>query len=222
MASRGTKHFLWYFLTILVTFGQFLDAAPWERKIKDEVKPKADGLEVRLDYELYKRDNPGYLFSSHLKFDEKPEISDKQLKTMAIEGYKEMEGMISEYGIGNRGKPTVITILAFDNEIFLASSQKGDPAITEDSPVTDDLDRCRDEFNKGKGTNTDHTNQRKCGEVMAFDHYYKSRVDPAKLGPDARIAAIAKVKQDGVADYIVIPPCGTGEAVSGALASPME
>ncbi|KJZ75267.1 hypothetical protein HIM_05461 [Hirsutella minnesotensis 3608] len=227
MASYSTNRFLLCFLTIFFAIFQVLNAAPVNEEkpkptptavrkllpIKPEVTPTSDSLEVRLDYGLYTNTPEAILFSSHLEFVEsepKPEISDRQLKMIAVDAYKEMEKMVQDYQFGSKWKPSVLTIVAVDNELILASSQRGALSITEGDQVSKDLDECRGD------SENDHTNARKCGEVNAFDAYYKSHINPDRLkdNKNARVAAITTVKkgkpkEGGDEDYVIVPPCGT-------------
>ncbi|KAK2608477.1 hypothetical protein QQS21_002939 [Conoideocrella luteorostrata] len=210
VSSRFTR-LLWLYLTILLTFSQELVAKPTK---SSEALPKVpldpDGLQVQLDHGLYESPKRSVLFSSHLRFKKKPSISDGQVKGLAVQAYKEMESLLSKYKFGNRRTPNVMTALVVDNEIIFASSQKGETVIGKDSEVSKDLDLC-----KGESTN-DHKNQRRCGEVMAFDEYYKSRVNPKKLDKTARIVSIARQRDaEGVYQYAIIAPCGTVEDNGG-------
>lgn len=73
--------------------------------IEDEVRPNGDSLGIRLDYELSKK--APILFSSRLELTEDPKISDRQLKILTADAYKEMEIMTKKYKFGNAKKPNV-------------------------------------------------------------------------------------------------------------------
>jgi hypothetical protein len=92
---------------------------------------------MRLNYTLATRwpqalSNTGkqvrrsFMWSSHLKFS-KPvsEISDAQLWQMAHDLYAEMVQDMTQYSIGEGNQPIGMSVLAFGNEIILASSEKG-------------------------------------------------------------------------------------------------
>ncbi|OAQ62480.1 hypothetical protein VFPPC_06896 [Pochonia chlamydosporia 170] len=203
MASHRTTRLVWSCIALLLVFSQVLLAAP---KFKPEVTPDPNGLEVRLDYALYTGEKRRILFSSHLTFGEGLRITDKQLRSLGIEAYKEMEAMGRAYELGKNAMPNVMTILTFGNEIILASSQKGKDKPDIGEEITEELNACFAGFGK------DHANQRKCGEVMAIDQYYKSRAGAPKLDIRARIAAIVANKDATSANpYIILAPCGTND-----------
>ncbi|KAF3398635.1 hypothetical protein DPV78_007101 [Talaromyces pinophilus] len=79
---------------------------------------------------------------------------------------------MSQYQVGKRFKPGALTILAWGNEIILASSQKGSNSFTyegEPSKVLEILQMCQTTYleNYKAGTATGHRTQGKCGEEMS-------------------------------------------------------
>ncbi|KAM3449331.1 hypothetical protein MY3296_007027 [Beauveria thailandica] len=197
--------FLWYYLTILLAFGQVLVAQL--PKVEPEI-PK-DGLQIRLERELFSKQQ-SVVYASHLEFDDAPEISDRQFLKIAIDAFKEMRHMVDENKLGKKKIPNVMTTLLVGKEMIFASSAKGsnDP-IKEDGQVQEDLAEC------GQGSENKHKNNGRCGEVMAFHEYYESRVDPKKLGKDsgARIVAIAFPWDADLATAQpeILAPCGSGD-----------
>ncbi|EPE34803.1 hypothetical protein GLAREA_10498 [Glarea lozoyensis ATCC 20868] len=120
-------------------------------------------LKVRLDFPMATlpllRENgmpdsayisaPCYMWSSHITFPNSVGvISDAQLWQIALEAGREMEDEFEQYEMMNRNKklPGAMTVLAFDREIIVASSQKGRFSFVydcSDTPVKRDLKRCR-------------------------------------------------------------------------------
>ncbi|KID96710.1 hypothetical protein MAJ_07337, partial [Metarhizium majus ARSEF 297] len=189
MASYGITRLLWLYLGLLLAFGQVLNA------IEDEVVPDADSLRIRLDYQLYQK-NP-ILFSSRLEFTEEPQVSDRQMMTLAVDAYKEMEAMTAKYKFGAAKRPNTMTTMIVGNEIFFASPIKKGDSLKLGPGVEADLAAC------GPGT---HRNQARCGE----DAYYKANIGSEKLSnSEARIVAIMKLKKPGPngEEYIIQAPC---------------
>ncbi|KAK2598160.1 hypothetical protein QQS21_005711 [Conoideocrella luteorostrata] len=187
--------FLWCCVAILLAFSQVLDA------IENEVIPSDDSLQIRLDYELYKQ--KPILFSSRLTLTEEPKISDSQLKTLAVDAYKEMEVMTEKYNFGGAKRPSTMTTLVVGKEIIFASSVKKGDTIELGPETTEHLANCGEGIHKNKG---------RCGEVMTFDDYYRSNVDGKKLdkSSNARIVAITKHKKANTdsSEYAILDPCG--------------
>jgi hypothetical protein len=91
---------------------------------------------------------------------------------MAFNAYGYIEADMSQYQVGKRFKPGALTILAWGNEIILASSQKGSNSFTyegEPSKVLEILQMCQTTYleNYKAGTATGHRTQGKCGEEMS-------------------------------------------------------
>ncbi|KAF4953315.1 hypothetical protein FGADI_6081 [Fusarium gaditjirri] len=220
-------------LFILLLFSQFLDA------IDLSVKHPAQGqLKVRLDYGLATQPIPGlseskrkenqhrYLFSSYLVFNEPvSSITDGQLRMIAQVAHGEMEKDMQQYkpAFFPKGStkpsylPSVMTIVAFGNEIILSSSQKGRDGFIDEwpqSPVKLALDRCstlwRERVVNDPGNNADpaawHKNQAKCGEVNAFHQYYMTHTTAIpEVDPKVRVTTVVK----GSKGFSILPPCGT-------------
>ncbi|KAG9501651.1 hypothetical protein J7337_007342 [Fusarium musae] len=219
-------------LFILLFFCQFLEA------IDLSVKHPAGGqLKIRLDYGLATQPLRGvpesrrqesqhrYLWSSYLVFNEPvSSITDGQLRMMAQVAHKEMETDMQKYkpGVflqGGRPKylPSVMTIVAFENEIIFSSSQKGMDGFLNDwpqSPVKLALDRCsalwRDRVINDPSSNANpaagHKNKAKCGEVNSFHQYYMTHTTPiSEVDPKVRVTTVLKVGRD----YKILAPCGT-------------
>ncbi|KND93462.1 hypothetical protein TOPH_01958 [Tolypocladium ophioglossoides CBS 100239] len=223
MASLRQTLYLVFLVTLFV-FCKVLNAADFSQKREPE-----GPLQVRLDYTLASRDTRKWdgahqwVFSTHLTFNGKvADITNGQLKKIAVDAYKEMEVDILQYNPTRdlrSGKPQYLpgamTIMAFGNEIILSSSQRGNPAFINevaDSPVRAKLELCQifwRDFVAGPNADLrmlDHKNQRKCGEIMAFHQYYQVHdQDISEIEPKARVTTVLKRSDK----YEIIPPCGT-------------
>lgn len=83
------------------------------------------------------------LFSSHLTFnDDVSSITDGQLTQMALDAYNEIAGARTQYGLNRDTQPGALSVMAFDKEIILASSQKGKTSFTYEMTQTDVLNPC--------------------------------------------------------------------------------
>ncbi|KID96518.1 hypothetical protein MAJ_07454, partial [Metarhizium majus ARSEF 297] len=207
MSPYRTSSFLWHYLIFVLAIGQVLAAKPKASKnASPRIPPDEDSLHVQLDYDLYKSQPQTIIFSSHLRFRDEPKISDRQLRDLGIEAYHEMEKMAAKYNFGNRQRPYIMATLAAGNDIIFASSIKGQSSIGQGDQVSKDLEACQ-----GISVNG-HKNFGVCGEVMAFDKYYKSRVGLQKLDKNARILPIGrKLNAGGAFEYSIFTPCGTTE-----------
>ncbi|ENH67881.1 hypothetical protein FOC1_g10005307 [Fusarium oxysporum f. sp. cubense race 1] len=122
---------------------------------------------------------------------------------MAQNAHKEMEIDMMQYDPEDKDGqfailPTVMTILAFDNKIILASSQRGRSGFINEwpqSPVKLSLDRCsvfwRERALANPTTYSNpyswHRNKAKCGEVNSFHLYYMTNDRPIPdLSPKMR------------------------------------
>ncbi|KLO82605.1 uncharacterized protein LW93_9809 [Fusarium fujikuroi] len=223
-------------LFILLLFSQFLDAIDLSVK-----HPPPGHLKVRLDYGLATQPIPGvtesrrresqhrYLFSSYLVFNEPvASITDGQLRQMAQVAHGEMEKDMQQYKptvFADKGQtkptylPSVMTIVAFGNEIILSSSQKGLDGFLNQWPQSPNklaLDRCsalwRDRVVNDPESIADpaagHKNKAKCGEVNAFHQYYMTHTTSIpEVKPKVRVTTVVKGRQG----YTILPPCGTDD-----------
>ncbi|RSL41118.1 hypothetical protein CEP53_012951 [Fusarium sp. AF-6] len=238
MASRNPSR-LGLLLLLIVAFAHLLEGYDLSKRLEPKGK-----LQVRLDISLAREELKGvkppegrlrWQWSSYLTFwDDVREISDGQLKKMAIDAYMEMEADALQYKLQPESKenkrakrtPGVMTILAWPHGILLASSQKGASGfITDenkdlvDSEVLRILNLCGSIFQENTitpqqpdGISTDHINERKCGEVYAYRLY--ERIDNNnKLkdwDPPARVTSVSRERlEDGSwgDGYIIVPPC---------------
>jgi hypothetical protein len=143
---------------------------------------------------------------------------------MAFNAYGYIEADMSQYQVGKKFKPGALTILAWGNEIILASSQKGSNSFTyegEPSKVLQILQMCQTTYLRdySAGTATKHRTEGKCGEEMAAHLYYllpttkASGIDlPAQ---HAVIGTVGKNPDTGLVE--MKDPCGPGSIVSHYL-----
>ncbi|KAF4269361.1 hypothetical protein KXX13_001510 [Aspergillus fumigatus] len=170
-----------------------------------ERKQPQGRLGITLDYGLARNWPPSiddrgadtqrnWFYSSHLTFKEPVStITDGQLWQMVRDALDEIPAVLTQYGISkNKGGSNVMTVLAFSNEIILASSKKSVDSFTY-------------EFGDGNTPNNElpiHKNQGHCGEPMAAHLYYASHTTPL-AEQNARVATIVYKSR--------APPCGTGK-----------
>ncbi|KID84338.1 hypothetical protein MGU_08424 [Metarhizium guizhouense ARSEF 977] len=200
--------FLWFYLTLLLAFGQVLTAQGGKKwQIGEEPKLAEDGLQIKLDRDLYTHQG-SIVYTSHLEFDEKPEISDSQLYQIARDAFNEMQASAIDNGLTKK-IPNVMTTLLVGNELIFASSAKGPQnPYDQDSQVQEDLKVCAD-ANEGRL----HKNGGRCGEVMAFHDWYESHVRSGPLEPTegTKIVAISFQKTADGGDErepLILAPCG--------------
>ncbi|KAK2609216.1 hypothetical protein QQS21_002298 [Conoideocrella luteorostrata] len=220
----------WKFLNLLVLFLAALShisAVNVERKLE----PKGP-LKVRLDYSLAGQkpmtntdSQIMWLFSSHLKFkNDVSSISDLQLKQIAYDAYPEMVRDMLQYkpvlDRTNKGFPErlpgVMTLLAWGNEIILASSMKGKLAFLTEmnaSPVRTTLEQCQTFPGAVRDRKYGHMRDARCGEVSALHLFYKKY--PNKSLKDFKDKVrIVTVERKGDT-YKVINPCGWNKDTNG-------
>jgi hypothetical protein len=107
-----------------------------------ERKQPQGPLGIMLDYGLAKSWPPSindrgaeaqrnWFYSSHLTFKEPVSmITDGQLWQMARDALDEIPAVLTQYSISkNKGISRAMTVLAFGNEIILASMKKGDDSF---------------------------------------------------------------------------------------------
>ena len=131
------------------------------------------------------------IFSSHIVLNGPvSQFRDGQLWQIALDAYDEIQPDMEQYGMrfAQQWAPGAMTILAWDNEIILASSQKGPQSFTYDyqgedaTPVLAQLNECQTqlqlllESESREGEETPvvgiHRTSGKCGEEMAAHLYY--------------------------------------------------
>ncbi|KAK1961674.1 hypothetical protein LY78DRAFT_286838 [Colletotrichum sublineola] len=201
-------------------------------------------LGIQLDFSLFRSWPPNnngaetggkgagkkrsFVFSSRLKFKQATDvahISDKQLTSLAIEAYKEMEALCGDtkYNIALENRPSVITAMAYDDEIILSSSQRGSTSFSYGDPdhpdsrpraniVKQQLDLCQQTFMhnipEADRQKVQHRNNGQCGEQLVAHAFYNTHPEPdADLGRvNGRVTTVQKSGSRGI---IAIDPCNT-------------
>lgn len=220
MIITSSRTFSSLAIGILLAFSHVLDAS----NLNEKLEPKGQ-LGVRLDYELatlrtsQKDSNHNWMWSSHLTFNEEVKtITAGQLTKIAVDAYKEMEADFMRYDISDDFTllPGVMSILAFDKEIILASSQKGLGALIDryqESAVYKDLELCKIIWRDyGTGTEIEHDHKGKCGEVMTLHQYYRTHPETPlyDLTDRARATTVRKLRNG---NYAPMLPCGRPQDV---------
>lgn len=178
-------------IVVLSTFSFHVKGA--FHQLPDPQPAPPGGLQMKIDYSLanawsptngVRNTRPPIMMSSHLTFAngvDHPNVTDNQLWQIARDAYTEMGMVLAQpenNQITNTKKymPGVLTILAFDHEIILASSQKGQHSFSYNSgetPVLAALRLCQATFVDSSGSIPDnhHRRQGQCGEPMAAHLY---------------------------------------------------
>ncbi|GLA61967.1 hypothetical protein AtubIFM54640_002500 [Aspergillus tubingensis] len=204
------SHFL---LLFLFAFNSLVNAAyDINDGEKDYAKEGDTALGIKLDLNFARtwpnvdpKDSTvirNWVFSSHLKFkglvnDETNGIEDEQLWQIALTGYNEMQANQEAYGIPKRQRSKAMTVLAFDHELILASSQKGESFsyYYTDTPVAKALERCQVTWRRDFGKESIHKNEGKCGEEMAAHLYYLVHPGKSLSSQKPRVATIVGGKR---------------------------
>lgn len=224
MRYRPIGLLLWFFLTLVLCAVD----------IGDEKAPQGD-LQVALDYSLAStwprrrgvssRDARNFFWSSHLTFNNPVSgiggISDEQLWKIAFDAYNEIEGDLQQYGLSEDEWPRSLSVLAWGNEIILASGQKGDNSFSYQGPrtkVLQSLQRCQVTYlQQNPGTRRSlHRRKGKCAEQMAAHLYYFSpstqESNTELPSQNARIGTV--VYRSSEERVVQERPCGDNPKVS--------
>ncbi|KAK3935294.1 hypothetical protein QBC46DRAFT_422905 [Diplogelasinospora grovesii] len=172
-------------------------------------------LGVRLDFKLAttwpadRTEGTGraYLWSSYLTFRAAvSSITDGQLFQIAFDAHSEVRPDLEQYKIDPKHKPRAMGIMAFGNEIILASSQKGESFTYQlpDTPVYRTLQLCQDK----EKTDKPHMTKGSCGEVMCAHLYYLSHPGTEIESQAPRFAAVTE--KEG--EPCLMKPCGGKDA----------
>lgn len=196
--------------------------------IQNKLEPQGP-LKVSLDLALARvwPDNTNikqqvkrnWMWNSHIKFhnpvdDPIDGISDGQLWQIARDAWFEMKADFDQYQIGNyrNSLPTAMTVLAYDHEIILASSQKGQLNFLYDyanqSPVTRSLQACQIVWREVSHEDKRHKNNGSCGEPMACQVYYTIHETPLNQR-NARIATVLGRVSGADGNVEHEDPCGS-------------
>ncbi|RYP45986.1 hypothetical protein DL768_007736 [Monosporascus sp. mg162] len=192
------------------------------------LKPRGP-LGVTLDYSLATawpeprdpKDNKvfrNWVWTSHIQFKNPvSEITDRQIWQIARDAWDEVQIDREQYGISDRSKPGAMTVLAWGNEMILASSQKGTSSFTykyKNTPVLETLELCqivwREHGPGGGETDKQHRTEGKCGELMAAHLYYSQDATVALAQRNARVATVVEKGREVKNE----DPCGDPNQVS--------
>jgi hypothetical protein len=211
-------------MTILCALSTVLNAYDISQKL-----PPQGPLGVALDYSLATAfpdiQDPNnanvprnWAWSSHLVFAQPVStITDAQLWQIALDGYDEMIADAQDYAVGVSNRPKAMSVLAFGNELILASSQKGLTSFSytyHSTPVLETLRLCQAVWgNRPGGTDSPHNYGGSCAELMAAQLYYTLYTTPLSARA-ARIATVTLQKKDG--QFVPRPkdPCPDNALVS--------
>ncbi|PGH17919.1 hypothetical protein AJ79_00818 [Helicocarpus griseus UAMH5409] len=223
MLLRSVKDTGFLALGILAAFSHVVDAY---YNIEHQLKPQGE-LGVALDYSLAtswpeeqdKKDNRArrnWFFSSHLKFKESvDQIEDGVLWQIARDAIDEMTAEAEQYGITRRNIPGAMAILAWGNEIILASSQR--PISFSygyhGTEVLESLKLCQMVWHEMTGDDQEHRRQGMCAEPMAVHLYYSMTETPLQ-NQRARIGAWTPIRSGG---WKQSDPCGFADEWGCAL-----
>lgn len=186
-------------------------------------RPPLGPLGVTLDFvfatnwptEAKASGSRNWSWSSHLVFTQPVHdiFTDRELWIIGWHAYQEMRADVVQYGINPKHpkyNPRAMTLLAFGNEIILASSQKGLQSFsysTPDTPVLIDLNRCamawRDE---GNPEQPEHRRGAKCGEEMVCHLYALNNRDQELRTRNPSISTWAAA--GSIDNPAPTPPCG--------------
>lgn len=200
-------------------------------------KSPPNELGITLDYSLAATWPKGttsaaprnFLWSSHLTFNGPvSQISVAQLWGLAFDAYNYIGDDLDQYGLNPDDEyPRALTVLAWGNEIILASGQKGENSFTykqrPKTQVTLSLERCHATYllhhpnTKAIG----HRRKGKCGEQMAAHLYYRapSTGETSLRDQNARIGTVV-YGNDGIVR--ATPPCGRNNQASQATYNAMS
>lgn len=191
-------------------------------------KPPQGPLGVGLDYGFAKSSGDSvwsprnWVYNSHIKFNgDVSTITDGQLVQIAMDGYKEIIAVQTQYNLNTRrSSPRVMSVLAVDKDIFIVSSQRGKASfMTEfgNTKVRESLERCQAMFAETAAAieQPGHKNDASCGEVMAAHLFYSTY--PEKNLADMKAVEVS-VKDYDLADgkgklIQVLDPCPGAKTV---------
>ncbi|KAI9372874.1 hypothetical protein BJX61DRAFT_542311 [Aspergillus egyptiacus] len=191
--------------------------------LDQDPRPRAQlgPLGVTLDYSfarLWPRLEPGtslggrvqrsWVFTSHLTFSEPvSSISDGQLWKIAADAYKEIDRDRQYYKVGKPAVGQAMAVIAFGNEIILASSHRGAHVIYDlpVTPVRQALDLCQivwrdSDQSTDENQNRLHRTTGHCGEIIASHLYFLEHPDVHLKEQGGRVATVVL--------GIATDPCG--------------
>jgi len=194
--------------------------------------PPIGPLQVRLDFDLArywpeiipgKGQDPvsrNFVWSSHIVLNGPVStFTDGQLWRIGLDAWHEVGPDMDQYGIrrGRKTAPQAMTILAFDNEIILASSQKGKQSFTyagPESPVLPALNACQLMSAEKTGDDRTHKNGGSCGEQMAAHIFYRLYPGQDLASRNAVVGTWWGKDREETTDPVQRDPCGIADTVS--------
>ncbi|KAH7128005.1 hypothetical protein B0J13DRAFT_453729 [Dactylonectria estremocensis] len=203
-------------LVVISAFSQVLNAYDISSK-----KGPQGSLGVTLDYSLatsWPEDKDptktqferSWVFSSHITFANSVDgITDEQLWQVARDAVTEMEDDSRQYQISIKKIPNAMAVLAWGNEIILASSQKTMPSFAyqyADTPVLESLKLCQMVWrdNAPSGTDERHRAEGMCAEPVAAQLYYSINTNQLQ-GQNARVGTWVRNRKG---EWQKQDPCG--------------
>lgn len=157
-----------------------------------------------------------WAFNTHIVFKDSVEetddggISDAKLWQLARDAADEMDHEAERYSINKMRLPGAIAVLAWGNEIIIASSHKGNPSFSynyNETPVKRDLELCQMVWadTSASGTDKKHRTEAKCAEPMAAQLYYATTSTNLK-DSKARVGSWTRKRND--LPWEQTDPCG--------------
>ncbi|KAL6229676.1 hypothetical protein BDW75DRAFT_90837 [Aspergillus navahoensis] len=154
-----------------------------------------------------------WAFSSHLVFKNTvDQITDAQLWQIARDAATEMEADAEQYQISKKRTPNAMGVLAWGNDIILASSQVGQSSFTYDyksTPVLESLKLCQMVWRDNapfysEETHGTHRTKGKCAEQLSAHMYYYITDIPLQI-QHARVGVWVR---NGKGEWEKRDPCG--------------
>ncbi|KAH7114167.1 hypothetical protein B0J13DRAFT_533679 [Dactylonectria estremocensis] len=212
MVMASSRFFTTLVLAVLCLFSNLLNAYD----LSTYHEPKGD-LGVQLDRvlamssaEYQERGNAApiksmyWVVSSFVDFRSGVTLTDGQIFKIALDAYKEMTPALEQYGAAsNKIRGSVMTVLAFEDRVIIASSQKGKSSFSydfEDTPVFQTLQKCTELH--GGDEALGHNNGAGCGEVMSAHMFYRKYGSEATLaGKKSRAVTVWFNAKDNVVEW---------------------
>ncbi|KAJ3497499.1 hypothetical protein NLG97_g1846 [Lecanicillium saksenae] len=237
----------------LVILAHVLGVSAAEKNVYlKEHYPASGKLGLRVDWGLLTRHGMSvrkektyeWAFSSRLRFSGSlKDVSNETIAGITVQAFRDMIENLRLYqtdGWNNLDKPPsitpgVMTVLVYDNEMIIGSSQRGPHGLSfidipaeverdENGKVKDpdqvsevytDLMDCEAEYSRITGIKTpnsiNHINSRHCGEVLVLHHWkriFKGKDIANTENP--RIFSVTKVNNPATKTWEIVPldPCG--------------
>lgn len=197
----------------------------------------AGDLQIKQDTSVARtkgHDDGQWVWSSIADLEKKDKISDDEMIKVAHEASLEMR---SSWGsVPKSRKPSVMTVMEIDNQLYMASSMKGDysfiyeyknknkeqqpaeGAIRKSVPkeIADVLGDAKSAGNSESRNNAQHKNDASCGELIAsYTYLLKNSGQSLKdKKPKRTVAWLHTADNSGTVSDKPWDPCGTDDKVS--------